>query len=99
MSKRTRRRFLKDCGLSLGALSTAMAGRDRHPRRTPGPGDFRSEFDVVVYGGSSAGVTAAVQASRMGCATVLVSPEQHLGGLTSSGLGWTDTGDQSPSAA
>jgi len=51
------------------------------------------EFDIVVYGGTSGGVTAAVQAARMGKKVALVSPTPHLGGLTSSGLGWTDLGN------
>jgi hypothetical protein len=50
------------------------------------------EFDVVVYGGTSAGVAAAVQASRMGKSVILVGPDRHLGGLSSGGLGWTDSG-------
>ncbi len=49
-------------------------------------------FDVVIYGGTSAGVVAAVQARRMGKSIVLVSPEKHLGGMTSSGLEFTDVG-------
>ena len=49
--------------------------------------------DVVVYGDASGGVTAAVQAARMGKKVILVSPYGHLGGLTSSGLGWTDIGN------
>ena len=53
------------------------------------------DFDVLVYGGTSAGVTAAVQASRMGASVALVAPEPHLGGLSSGGLGWTDLGDKS----
>ena len=52
-------------------------------------------FDVVVYSGTSAGVIAAVQAKRMGKSVVLVSPDVHLGGLSSSGLGWTDAGNKS----
>src|SRR6056297_2467318 len=52
------------------------------------------EYDLVVYGGTSAGVTAAVQAKRMGKTVVIVCPDRHLGGLTSSGLGWTDTGNK-----
>jgi len=51
--------------------------------------------DVVVYGGSSAGVMAAVQAARMGRSALLVCPDRHLGGMSSGGLGWTDTGDKS----
>lgn len=50
--------------------------------------------DVVVYGGTSAGVTAAVQAKRMGASVVIVCPDTHLGGLSSSGLGFTDTGNK-----
>src|SRR5437773_3522109 len=50
------------------------------------------EFDVVVYGGTSGGVTAAVQAARMGKRVVLIEPGRHLGGMTSSGLGWVDMG-------
>jgi hypothetical protein len=51
-------------------------------------------YDVVVYGGTSAGVVAAVQAKRMGKSTVIVCPDRHLGGLTSGGLGWTDSGNK-----
>jgi hypothetical protein len=50
--------------------------------------------DVVVYGGSSAGVMAAVQVARQGRSVVLVEPSRHLGGLTSGGLGATDIGNK-----
>ena len=53
------------------------------------------DYDVVVYGGTSAGVIAAVQAKKMGKTTIIVGPDRHLGGLSSGGLGWTDTGDKS----
>ncbi len=49
-------------------------------------------YDLVVYGGTSAGVTAAVEAARDGRSVILVCPDKHLGGLSSGGLGWTDTG-------
>src|SRR4051812_42329119 len=49
------------------------------------------DYDVVVYGGTSAGVIAAVQAKAMGKSVVLVGPDKHLGGLSSGGLGFTDT--------
>jgi hypothetical protein len=48
--------------------------------------------DIVIYGGTSAAVVAAVQAVKMGKSVVVVSPDQHLGGLSSGGLGFTDTG-------
>ena len=50
--------------------------------------------DVVVYGGTSAGVAAAVQVARMGHSVVLIEPGLHIGGLTSGGLGFTDSGDK-----
>ena len=49
-------------------------------------------YDVVIYGGTSAAVAAAVQVKRMGKTAVIVCPETHLGGLTAGGLGWTDSG-------
>ncbi|MCX7819098.1 MAG: FAD-dependent oxidoreductase [Kiritimatiellae bacterium] len=52
------------------------------------------EADVIVYGGTSAGVIAAVQAARMGKTVILVGPDRHLGGMSSGGLGWTDTGNK-----
>jgi hypothetical protein len=51
-------------------------------------------YDVVVYGGTSAGVIAAVQAKRMGKSVIVVGPDVHLGGLSSGGLGYTDTGNK-----
>ena len=50
------------------------------------------DYDVVIYGGTSAGVIAAVQAKKMGKSVVIVGPDKHLGGLSSGGLGFTDTG-------
>jgi hypothetical protein len=50
--------------------------------------------DVVVYGGTSGGVAAAVQTARMGRSVVLIEPGRHLGGLTSGGLGATDIGNK-----
>ncbi|MFD1141199.1 FAD-dependent oxidoreductase [Larkinella insperata] len=50
--------------------------------------------DVIIYGGTSAAVTAAVQVKKMGKTVILVSPDKHLGGLSSGGLGFTDTGNK-----
>jgi hypothetical protein len=52
------------------------------------------EADVIVYGGTSSAVTTAVQIARMGKSVIIVSPDKHLGGLSSSGLGFTDTGNK-----
>ncbi|MDO8966343.1 FAD-dependent oxidoreductase [Algoriphagus sp.] len=52
------------------------------------------EADIIIYGGTSAGITAAVQAKKMGKSVIVVSPDRHLGGLSSGGLGFTDTGNK-----
>ena len=51
------------------------------------------EADVCVYGGTSGGVLAAVQAARMGKGVVLIEPGAHLGGMTSGGLSAVDIGE------
>lgn len=51
------------------------------------------EADVCVYGGTSGGVVAAVQAARMGKKVILLEPGRHLGGMTSGGLSAVDIGD------
>ncbi len=48
--------------------------------------------DLIVYGCTSAGIAAAVEATRLGHTVIVVGPDKHLGGLSSSGLGWTDSG-------
>ena len=50
------------------------------------------ECDVAVYGGTPAGVTAAIQAAREGKKAVLLSFNGHVGGMTSGGLTATDLG-------
>lgn len=51
------------------------------------------EADLCIYGGTSGGVVAAVQAARMGKRAVIVEPGRHLGGMTSGGLSAVDIGD------
>ena len=51
------------------------------------------EADVCVFGGTSGGVTAAMQAARMGKTVILAEPGRHLGGMTSGGLSAVDIGD------
>ena len=52
------------------------------------------QSDLVIYGCTAGGITAALQAKRMGKSVIMVCPEKHLGGLTAGGLGYTDTGDK-----
>lgn len=50
--------------------------------------------DIIIYGGTPAAIVAAVQAKKMGKHVIVVSPDKHLGGLSSGGLGFTDTGNK-----
>ena len=49
--------------------------------------------DICVYGGTSGGAIAAVAAARLGKNVSLVMVNNHVGGMTSSGLGVTDVGN------
>src|SRR5947207_848436 len=51
--------------------------------------------DIVIYGGTSSGIVAAIQAHRMRKSVVLIEPSSHMGGLTTGGLGATDIGNKS----
>ena len=66
--------------LSLLALPTLLIAAD--------------SADVVIYGGTSGGVTAAIQTARMGRTAILIEPTKFLGGLTTGGLGATDIGNK-----
>ena len=54
----------------------------------------QKEYDMVIYGGTSAGIAAAIQGSRMGKTVLLIEPTNRLGGLTTGGLGATDIGNK-----
>ncbi|NND05649.1 MAG: FAD-dependent oxidoreductase [Saprospiraceae bacterium] len=51
-------------------------------------------YDIVIYGGTSGGVAAALQASRMKKKVILIEPSARIGGLTTGGLGQTDIGNK-----
>jgi FAD dependent oxidoreductase len=72
--------------LLTAAVGLAPLGaiRGAEPRRA----------DVVVYGGTAAGVIAAVAAGREDKSVLLLEPGRHLGGMVSGGLGATDTGNR-----
>jgi len=46
--------------------------------------------DVVIYGSSPGGLAAAISAARMGRGVTLVEYHDHVGGMTTSGLGKSD---------
>ena len=86
---------LLSCTLPAGwCAKGADAGGPRYYRRVE-PGEPKLiECDVAVYGGTPAGVTAAIQAARMGQNAVLLSFNRHVGGMTSGGLTATDVGNR-----
>lgn len=69
---------------SRGGLISAGFSSDQEPRSA----------DVIVYGGTSGGIAAAIQTRRMGKSVILIEPSEHLGGLTTGGLGQTDIGNK-----
>jgi hypothetical protein len=56
--------------------------------------DDQNSVDVIIYGGTSAGISAAIQTARLGKSVVLIEPTNRLGGLTTGGLGQTDIGNK-----
>lgn len=73
--------------LSVGIIPYGFAGKSDKPNQY--------SADIIIYGGTSAAVTAAVEAVQSGKTVLVVSPDAHLGGLSSGGLGYTDTGNKS----
>ena len=53
-----------------------------------------AQVDICIYGATSAGVMAAYTAKKMGKTVMLVEPGNHLGGMTTGGLGYTDIGNK-----
>ena len=53
-----------------------------------------AQYDICIYGGTSAGVIAAYTAAKQNKKVVLIEPGKHLGGLSSGGLGYTDIGNK-----
>ncbi len=61
---------------------------------TPATPPKTYEADLIVYGASPGGVTAAVQIQRMGKKAIIAEFGKHVGGLTSGGLSATDVGNR-----
>ncbi|GAC1648149.1 MAG: FAD-dependent oxidoreductase [Gemmatimonadaceae bacterium] len=72
-------------------LPLLLAAASASPSAEPAP---HLTFDIVVYGGTSAGVIAAYTAKRSGKRVLLIEPGHHLGGMSSGGLGYTDIGNK-----
>lgn len=50
-------------------------------------------YDIVIYGGTPSGITAAVSAAREGMDVALIEQGSHIGGMVTGGLGFTDRGN------
>lgn len=74
---------------ALPLFSLACASQRDRASETPSP-----VRDVIVYGATSGGIAAAIQAKRMGGSVLLIEPSLHVGGLTTGGLGATDIGNK-----
>lgn len=51
-------------------------------------------YDLIVYGGTSAGVIAAYSAAQEGLDVLVIEPTNRIGGPTAAGLGQTDIGNK-----
>ena len=71
--------------LALGAPIARSVEAQTPPARS---------FDVVIYGGTAAGVITAVSAARMGLTVALLEPTRHIGGMVTGGLSATDHGEK-----
>lgn len=78
--------------VSRALLAATLLGAQSPP--CPGAGAPAESAEVVVYGGTPAGVMAAVAAARHGHSVALVDLNNHVGGMVSGGLVATDMGDR-----
>ncbi len=100
----SRRDFLKGASLAAPiAMADALFRNPANPLHAltkayrssaSGKRQQRLDCDLLVYGATSAGVIAAYTGQMYDLKVILVEPGRHLGGMTSGGLGRTDTGGQ-----
>lgn len=53
---------------------------------------YADEYDIVIVGGTPAGITTAIAAAREGKNCIILERSEHIGGLPVNGLGATDIG-------
>ncbi|ODS76875.1 MAG: hypothetical protein ABS46_18820 [Cytophagaceae bacterium SCN 52-12] len=78
-----RRYFIK-----LGTAGALISVADLTSCATPD--NEKTDADIVVAGGTPAGIMAAIGAARAGSKVVLIEYHRHIGGLSTSGLGKSD---------
>jgi hypothetical protein len=75
-------------GLAITSTTRAALGDEAEEKQAPAfdvDGKVTNEVDVLVVGGGSAGITAAIQSARAGAKTVLIECDSQLGGTTTTG--------------
>ncbi|MCW4460242.1 FAD-dependent oxidoreductase [Sphingomonas sp. BT-65] len=75
------------------ALAIASAWLLPAAATSPAAAQKQAKADIVIYGCTSGGVVAAIEGRRLGRSVLLVCREDYLGGMTTNGLGWSDTGN------
>jgi len=86
--------FFKSDAAALEGPQTPSPGLHYYYPVPPANPPQTIKVDVCVYGGSPAGVAAAVQAGRMGKTVALAVFRRHVGGMTSGGLTALDVGNR-----
>jgi len=90
----SRRDFIKKVTIAASSMAgiSATAGAAVNTAER-GVADTKGHrYDLLVYGGTSGGIIAAYTAKKYGLSVLIIEPGRHLGGLSSGGLGATDTG-------
>lgn len=70
-----------------------VSGKPFYYRPAPDDG-LLHDADLVVYGATAAGIMAAAEAASRGVSVLVLNPGWHVGGMTTSGLGFTDFGNE-----
>lgn len=79
-------------GCSSHGSTTATTTAAAPPQAAP-PAPATASADVVIYGCTPAGITAAVEVKQSAMSVILICRDDYVGGMTSNGLGWTDAGN------
>jgi len=88
-NEKTRAYLMKiSCTLLITILSITLLSCNSNNNEKP------HAADVVIYGGTSAGISSAIETARLGKSVILIEPTNRLGGLTTGGLGQTDIGNK-----
>lgn len=80
--------------LTLLLFANFSIGQNVKTKKKDKASNTEFSADVVIYGGTSAAIVAAVKVKQLGKSVIVISPDKHLGGVTSSGLGYSDVSNK-----